>query len=52
MIKNNPDEDESYMCMQNWDMYDKPDINKLATVIDLAEENRHILITDFGYGLG
>lgn len=48
-IKNNPDEDEAYMCMQNWYMYDKPDINKLAEVIDLAEENKHILITDFGY---
>ena len=30
-------------------MYDRPDINKLAEVIDLAEENKHILITDFGY---
>lgn len=48
-IKNNPDEDEAYMCMQNWYMYDKPDINKLAEVIDLAEENKHILLTDFGY---
>lgn len=48
-IKNNPDEDEAYMCMQNWYMYDKPDINRLAEVIDLAEENKHILITDFGY---
>ena len=48
-IKNNPDEDEAYMCMQNWYMYDEPDINKLAEVIDLAEENKHILITDFGY---
>ncbi len=48
-IKNNPDEDEAYICMQNWYMYDKPDINKLAEVIDLAEENKHILITDFGY---
>ena len=37
------------MCMQNWYMYDRPDINKLAEVIDLAEENKHILITDFGY---
>lgn len=48
-IKNNPDEDEPYQCMQNWYMYAKPDINKLAEVIDLAEENNHILITDFGY---
>lgn len=48
-IKNNPDEDEAYMCMQNWYMYNKPDINKLAEVIDLAEKNKHILITDFGY---
>lgn len=48
-IKNNPDEDEAYMCMQNWYMYDKPDINKLAKVIDLAETNNHILFTDFGY---
>ena len=42
-IKNNPNEDEAYQCMQNWYMYDKPDINKLA------EANCHILITDFGY---
>ncbi len=49
LIKNNPDEDEPYMCMQNWYMYYKPNINKLAEVIDLAEENKHILITDFGY---
>ncbi len=48
-IKNNPEEDEAYQCMQNWYMYDKPDINKLAEVIDLAEKNKHILITDFGY---
>ena len=48
-IKNNPDEDEPYQCMQNWYMYEKPDINKLADVIDLAENNNHILITDFGY---
>lgn len=48
-IENNPDEDEAYMCMQNWYMYDKPDINKLAKVIDLAETNNHILFTDFGY---
>lgn len=49
LIKDNPDEDEAYMCMQNWYMYDKPDINKLAEIIDLAEKNKHILITDFGY---
>lgn len=48
-INNNPDEDEAYMCMQNWYMYDKPDINKLAEVIELAEHNGHILLTDFGY---
>ena len=48
-IKNHPDEDEAYMCMQNWYMYDQPDINKLAEVIDLAEYNEHILLTDFGY---
>lgn len=48
-IKENPNEDESYMCMQNWYMYDKPDINKLAEVINLAEKNKHTLITDFGY---
>lgn len=48
-IQNNPDEDEAYQCVQNWYMYDKPDINKLAEVIDLAEKNKHILITDFGY---
>ena len=48
-IKNNPSEDEAYMCMQNWYMYDKPDINKLAEVIELAEKNNHILFTDFGY---
>ena len=48
-IKNNPDQDEPYICMQNWYMYDNPDINKLAEVIDLAEFNKHILITDFGY---
>ncbi len=48
-INNNPDEDEAYMCMQNWYMYDQPDINKLAEVIDLAEHNEHILLTDFGY---
>lgn len=34
---------------QNLNNYDRPDINKLAEVIDLAEENKHILITDFGY---
>ncbi len=48
-IKNNPDEDEAYMCMQNWYMYDKQDIDKLAEVIDLAEKNNHILITNFAY---
>ena len=48
-INNNPDEDEAYMCMQNWYMYDQPDINKLAEVINLAEHNEHILLTDFGY---
>ena len=48
-IKDNPDEDEPYQCMQNWYIYDKPNINKLAEVIDLAEKNEHILITDFGY---
>lgn len=48
-IKSNPDEDEAYMCMQNWYMYDEPDINKLSEVIDLAEINNHILFTDFGY---
>lgn len=48
-IKDNPDEDEPYQCMQNWYMYDSPDINKLAEVIDLAEKNGHILYTDFGY---
>ena len=42
-IKNNPDEDEPYQCMQNWYIYDSPDINKLAEVIDLAERNEHIL---------
>ena len=48
-IKDNPDVDDPYMCMQNWYMYDNLDINKLAEVIDLAEENDHILYTDFGY---
>ena len=48
-IKDNPDEDEPYQCMQNWYMYDITDINKLAEVIDLAERNGHILFTDFGY---
>lgn len=48
-LKENPDEDEPYMCMQNWYIYDKPDINKLEEVIDLAEANNHILVTDFGY---
>ena len=48
-IKKNPDEDELYQCMQNWYMYDSPSIDKLAEVIDLAEKNGHVLITDFGY---
>ena len=48
-IKRNPDEDEPYQCMQNWYMYDSPDINKLAEVIDLAEKNKHTLFADFGY---
>ena len=48
-IKDNPDEDEPYQCMQNWYMYERPDINKLAKVIDLAEKNGHTLFTDFGY---
>ncbi len=49
IIKEYPDEDVAYMCMQNWYMYDSPDINKLAEVVDLAEKNNHILITDFAY---
>ena len=49
IIKQNPDEDEPYMCMQNWYLYYKKDYRKLAEVIDLAEENNHILFTDFGY---
>ena len=48
-IKKNSDEDEPYQCMQNWYMYDSPSIDKLAEVIDLAEKNGHVLITDFGY---
>ena len=48
-IKNNPDKDEPYQCMQNWYMYITPNMNKLAEVIDLAEKNGHTLITDFGY---
>ena len=48
-IEENPDEDEPYQCMQNWYMYDSPDINKLAEVIDLTEKNKHTLFTDFGY---
>ena len=48
-IKQNPDEDEPYMCMQNWYMYYTKNYKKLAEVIDLAEENNHILYTDFGY---
>ena len=49
LIKDNPNEDEPYQCMQNWYMYDKLDIVKLGEVIDLAEKNNHILLTDFGY---
>ena len=49
IIKQNPYEDEPYMCMQNWYLYYKKDYRKLAEVIDLAEENNHILFTDFGY---
>jgi len=37
------------MCMQNWYMYYTKNYKKLAEVIDLAEENNHILYTDFGY---
>ena len=48
-IKQNPNEDEPYLCMQNWYMFYKKDYRKLAEVIDLAEENHHMLITDFGY---
>ena len=48
-IKENPDEDEPYMCMQNWYLYYTKNYRKLAEVIDLAEENNHILYTDFGY---
>ncbi len=48
-LKENPDDDEPYMCMQNWYMYYTPNYDKLAEVIDLAEANNHILITDFGY---
>lgn len=48
-IRENPDEDEPYMCMQNWYIYYRPDFEKLAEVMDLAEENNHILVTDFGY---
>ena len=49
IIKQNPDEDGPYMCMQNWYLYYKKGYRKLAEVIDLAEENNHILFTDFGY---
>ena len=49
IIKQNPDEDEPYMCMQNWYLYYKKDYRKLAEVIDLAEENNYILFTNFGY---
>ena len=31
-IKNNSDEDEPYQCMQNWYIYDSPDINKLFII--------------------
>ncbi len=48
-IKENPDEDDPYMCMQNWYIYYKPNYDKLAEVIDLAEMNNHTLVTDFGY---
>ena len=48
-IRKNPDEDEPYMCMQNWYIYYRPDFDKLAEVMDLAEKNNHILLTDFGY---
>lgn len=48
-LKENPDEDEPYMCMQNWYIYYKPNYDKLAEVIDLAETNNHTLVTDFGY---
>ena len=48
-IKKNPDEDEPYMCMQNWYLCYTKNYKKLAEVIDLAEENNHILYTDFGY---
>ena len=48
-ISKNPDEDEPYMCMQNWYIYYRLDFDRLAAVMDLAEENSHILLTDFGY---
>lgn len=48
-IRKNPDEDEPYMCMQNWYIYYRHDFDKLAEVMDLAEKNDHILVTDFGY---
>ena len=48
-IKQNPNEDEPYLYMQNWYMFYKKDYEKLAEVIDLAEENNHTLITDFGF---
>lgn len=48
-IRKNPDDDEPYMCMQNWYIYYKMDFDKLAEVMDLAEKNNHILDTDFGY---
>ena len=48
-LKENPDDDEPYMCMQNWYLYYAPNYDKLAEVINLAETNNHSLITDFGY---
>lgn len=30
-------------------MYDSTSIDKLAEIIDLAEKNGHVLITNFGY---
>ncbi len=37
-IRKNPDEDEPYMCMQNWYIYYRDDFDKLAEVMDLAEK--------------
>ena len=48
-IKDHPDEEEAYMCMQNWYMDVEPNIHKLAQVIDLAEANNHFLSNDLGY---